>query len=303
MNCNLVSVIITTFRASERLNDAIESVLSQTYPCFEIIVVDDNNPGTEERAFTESLMMKYKDDNRIKYIKHEKNRNGAAARNTGIKAANGAYIAFLDDDDVYFPERLARCVEVLDNNKEYVAVYTATVYIDREAVFVREARKKGLIWKELLLNEGLLGTGSNIFVRHITVDEVNGFDERFIRYQDVEFMIRISTNNKVYALNKILVQKNIEETNIPRYSDYLDNKKLIFCVFENLIERLNDDERREFYKGHYQALLKAAYKGGKAKEISMACKDYKEYGKLSFKQLLIAYYPKLYSAYRMLLNQ
>ena len=96
----LVSVIIPTYKRSKSLNRAIDSVLSQTYPNIEIIVVDDNGKGSKYQLETEKSLEKYIKTDKIKYIIHDVNRNGSAARNTGFKHSRGEYINFLDDDDV-----------------------------------------------------------------------------------------------------------------------------------------------------------------------------------------------------------
>lgn len=90
MNHPIVSVIIPTFGRPDTLVRAIRSVLSQTYPDVETIVVDDNEPGSAERRATELQMRQFADNRRIRYIQHKHNRNGAAARNTapGIQKPN-----------------------------------------------------------------------------------------------------------------------------------------------------------------------------------------------------------------------
>ena len=98
-NTPLVSVIIPTYKRPDYLDRAIDSVLNQTYNNIEIIVVDDNNPNTEGRERTEKIMRRYENNPHVIYIKHEYNKNGSAARNTGFKASHGVYLAFLDDDD------------------------------------------------------------------------------------------------------------------------------------------------------------------------------------------------------------
>ena len=110
----LVSVIITSYGGSNTLCRAIDSILEQTCQCFEVIVVDDNDPNTNQRFRTSNMMKKYINDNRVKYIKHKHNINGSAARNTGINSAKGAYITFLDDDDYLYPDRLELAVKVLE---------------------------------------------------------------------------------------------------------------------------------------------------------------------------------------------
>ena len=100
-----VSVIIPTYKRPDSLDRAINSVLGQTYPYVEVIVVDDNNPDTEGRRQTEAKMASFADNLRVKYVKHEQNKNGAAARNSGAKASTGDFIAFLDDDDEFLPKK------------------------------------------------------------------------------------------------------------------------------------------------------------------------------------------------------
>ena len=107
----LVSVVIPTYSRNKLLRRAIDSVLNQTYKNLEIIVVDDNPEGSEWRRSTEKLMEPYRDNFRIRYIQNKKNLGGAGARNVGIKASSAEYIAFLDDDDEYYEERIEKQLE------------------------------------------------------------------------------------------------------------------------------------------------------------------------------------------------
>ena len=114
-----VSVIIPTYGGSDSLIRAVESVLAQSYCSFDVIVVDDNNPNTRARKQTELMMQRYTQDSRVIYIKHEHNKNGAAARNTGAKFSESKYLCLLDDDDIFLTNRLLYQVEFLENNPEY----------------------------------------------------------------------------------------------------------------------------------------------------------------------------------------
>lgn len=297
-----VSVIITSYKADSRLDEAINSVLNQTYSNYEIIVVDDNNPDTPERLFTEQLMEKYNDYGNIIYIKHEKNKNGAAARNTGIETATGSYIAFLDDDDYYYPTKIEETVKLLEENPEYSSVYTSVeVYRDGRLVKSRTAEKSGYIWKELLLNEGLLGTGSNLFFKSSAMRTIGDFDERFIRFQDVEYMLRFSKKYRVLALDKVLIRRNIkmnEKSNVPEYIKLKNNKLLIFDKFKDLIEELNSEERNCFYTNHYLALLHSAIMSGNRKYIEETKNELMDFGyTFSLKEVLCCNAPKLYRVY------
>src|SRR5699024_76128 len=112
----LASIIITTYNRPAMLERAIYSALNQTHSWVEVLVIDDNDPNTEARKLTEHLMAEYKDNEKIRYIKHPSNMNGAAARNTGIQFARGKYVTFLDDDDIYYPEKVAKQVELLESS-------------------------------------------------------------------------------------------------------------------------------------------------------------------------------------------
>lgn len=302
MDNHKVSVIITTYNGADRLRDAIESVLNQTYKNLEVIIVDDNNPQTEARHLTENIMKEYSRNDKVQYICHPYNMNGAAARNTGMKYASGQYLAFLDDDDWYYPERISECVRVLNEDNSYGAVYTSVEVVrNNQVVKIRVANKNGAIWKDLLLNEGLLGTGSNIFLLRDKAEECGEFDERFIRYQDVEFMLRYLQENSIKACNKILIRRNIKnkkKSNIPEYNKLKENKKLIFNKFSFLINRLNTDEKQSFYESHYAALFESAAASCDRGNIKNALADYKNIGhKLTKSEKIRATFPHIYKLY------
>ena len=99
----LVSIIIPSYKGSDKVEKAVKSVLSQTYKDVEVIVVDDNGLGTVEQEKTAKALAQFVKNSNFHYITHETNKNGSAARNTGAKNSNGEYLGFLDDDDEYLP--------------------------------------------------------------------------------------------------------------------------------------------------------------------------------------------------------
>ncbi len=101
----LVSVVITTYKRTDALKNAIESVINQTYKNIEVIVVDDNAQIPDARKEVVEIMDSYKD---CKLILNETNLGGSLSRNEGIKASKGAFVSFLDDDDTYMPQRIER---------------------------------------------------------------------------------------------------------------------------------------------------------------------------------------------------
>ena len=266
-----VTVIITTYKGSDFLSRAIDSVLNQTYSDFEIIIVDDNDPLGDDRKKTEKVMERYCYD--------ETNKNGSVARNTGIKRANGSYIAFLDDDDFYMPDRLEKCVSVLKKSSSK-AVYTSVAYANEEYVYqIRNATISGNLFTELLLDENLLGTGSNLFLEKEVVVDLNGFDERYRRNQDYEFMLRYFELNTISALDDVLVVKSSNGiNNIPNFNILLETKKMILNRFDKQIALLDKTQVKQLYSNITKVLLNSAFIHFNWDDIKIARKVAKEWG-------------------------
>lgn len=108
MGSELVSIVVPTYARSETLLRALDSLNRQTYSPLEIVVVDDNGAGCEQQLETQARVTSFlpREGIALKYIAREENGGGAMARNTGIEAAAGDYIAFLDDDDEYLPSKV-----------------------------------------------------------------------------------------------------------------------------------------------------------------------------------------------------
>lgn len=278
----LVSVIITTFGVAKNLKRAIDSVINKTYSHFEIIIVDDNNPESFARKYTEKIISQY-NDKRLNYIKHKKNMNGAVARNTGIKYSKGKYISFLDNDDFYILDRLDRCVSILRNNNQYGIIYTNTIYvINKKIIGINRVKDTNNPSKSILLNEKFLGTGSNIFIKKSVITQLNGFDEQFIRHQDLEFILRALQITKIYPLSENLVIKDISNKyNIPKYKKYCKAKAMYFKKFHYLIKKLSDEERYKFFDYQYSILFWTALDENNKNDIDDAIINLKKVRNLS----------------------
>ena len=118
INTPRVSVVIPTFNRASILGNAIESVLSQTYDSYEIIIVDDGS--TDD---TSSVVTKF-NSSRINYL-YQENKGRSSARNKALSLANGEYIAFLDSDDKFYPQKLELQVTLLDSNPAFGMSYTS----------------------------------------------------------------------------------------------------------------------------------------------------------------------------------
>jgi glycosyltransferase involved in cell wall biosynthesis len=122
-----VSVIIPVYNGADYLGPTIESVLAQTHREFELVVVDDASPDESE-----TVVKRYR-DYRIKYIRHTSNRGANAARNTGIRAASGRLLAFLDQDDLFHSEKLAVHLAFRNGGAEPIVTYNARFDLDYSA--------------------------------------------------------------------------------------------------------------------------------------------------------------------------
>lgn len=201
MNNKLVSIVIPTYSRPENLCRAIDSVLTQTYSPIEVIVVDDNGIGTPFQVETQKKLKSYIEKNKIVYLTHEINKNGSAARNTGTRNSHGIIIGYLDDDDVYTPEKVERQVRRLEEAHSQDAS-VAGVYCNikmkgyAKGDYSLLSTKEGNLAAELLLSEVRFNS-STIMMYKSAFDDINGWDERFLRHQDWEFCIRFFRNHKM----------------------------------------------------------------------------------------------------------
>lgn len=249
-----ISVIIPTYGTPIFLENSIKTVLNQTFQDLELIIVDDNNPDTEARQKTEELVERYiNNENRIRYIKHEHNKNGAVARNTGFAVAKGKYISLLDSDDEYMPERLQKCFDIMENASDNIAgVYTGCEFRRGAKVYhVEKNVKPGNFLVDTLACKFMFCTGSNIFVRKSVVDELNGFDGAFLRHQDYEFLVRVFEKYDLAAIPEPLVIKNNENFNLPNLDKQVAIKKQYLDKFKYIIDTLSQKDVNYIMHGNY----------------------------------------------------
>lgn len=196
----LVSVIIPTYGGAEYLQRAVDSVLAQTYNNIEIVVVDDNGLGTQKQLETAEQMEKYAGNERVKYVCHDVNKKGAAARNTGVKNSSGRYISLLDDDDIYYPENIEAHMKVMKTLPEDYALTYCSHDAYRDGKKFREVKvsRSGSLFYEVMMHNVSIGSPSFLIKREV-YEEIGGFDESFIRHQDWEFSARVAFHYKIKA--------------------------------------------------------------------------------------------------------
>lgn len=251
----LVSVIIPTYQNSNTLSRAVNSALKQTYQNIEVIVVDDNPPDTKERKLTECVMRDYDTNPKVVYIKHERNRNGSAARNTGFAHSNGEYIELLDDDDYFVPEKTDLQVEFLENHREFDGVYGGR--FERGEAIVYD--KEGDLSKELLSYE-ILPCTCTLMLRRRAYQKLGGFDENYERHQDFEFLLRFFQKFKMGVIKQPLFYhcERVGADNRLRLK-YLEEQKINFLKqFDPIIKRLDTFHpgcRAKIYSLHYARIF------------------------------------------------
>ncbi len=196
-----VSVIIPTYNRAASIGRAIESVLSQTYAHYELIVVDDGSTDG-----TMSLLETYAD--RIRVI-HQNNRGVSAARNTGIRAAGGLFIALLDSDDCWLPQKLEMQTAFFRTCPRALICQTEEIWIrngKRVNPKKRHQKFSGMIFEKTL--PLCLVSPSAVMIRKSLFDEVGFFDESLPACEDYDLWLRITWKYPVHLIDTPLIVKH-----------------------------------------------------------------------------------------------
>lgn len=267
-----VSVVIPTHNRPDLLERAILSVLKQTFQDFEIIVVSDGQNGQNK-----SIIEKFQDP-RIQYFEHAFNKGAPAARNTGIKNSTGEFIAFLDDDDEWYENKLEKQVEAYTiSDKKTGVIVTGVEAIDKEdgrVRFIHLPKHEGIFnpYQEIL-RKAFTWT-SSIMIRRELTEQGFIFDESLTKNQEWDLMLRVSQVTDFYAVDSVLVKLNVlgefehlgGEGNLPNiikgnelfirkhYSEYIRNKKLLALrYFELYVLCRKNNEYRKSIQYAYRA--------------------------------------------------
>ncbi len=195
-----VSVIIPAYNAGKYIAETMDSVLVQTYSDFEIIVVDD---GSKDQTVSIVKQFKIKYPEKVKLIQKE-NGGPASARNAGIKVAVGEYIAFIDADDLWLPQKLEKQVRYFETQPSQVGiVYTDARSFDKDGIWINKYYPKfnGKIYKELL-NSML--PNLSVMVRKECFQNVGYFEEALDIIEDHDMWLRISMKYEVLCLDEML---------------------------------------------------------------------------------------------------
>ncbi len=234
----MVSVIIPTYNRSDTIVRSVNSVLNQTYKDIEVIVVDDYSKDN-----TTEILGKIQ-DKRLKILCHQKNEGACAARNTGIKYAQGDYIAFHDSDDEWVERKLEIQLKQLKETKADVCISSVNRINFKYGNGINPVLKEGIISKKELHSRFMVCTPTIVAKKEVF--ELYKFDPEVKRMQDFDWAIRASEKYTFCAVALPLVNVYLQEDSITSY-DY--NKMLsVWLFFQDKYKKLmeNDLDLYEF---------------------------------------------------------
>ncbi len=243
-----VSVIIPTYNYGRFIERAIQSILNQTYQDYEIIIVDDGSTDNTDEIVGGFV------DRRIRYIRHVANKGGNAARNSGIRSANGKYIAFLDSDDEWLPEKLDRQTRLFACSAKTVGlIYTGLNVVDatgKEPQYLMLPRVRGYIFDILLRGNCITGGGSSAMIKRECFESVGFFDETLPSGQEWEMILRISEKYEIDFIGEPLVNYYVHGANTA------SNSEKIIKGYELILHTHREDYKSipSVYALHYYEL-------------------------------------------------
>lgn len=194
----LISVVIPVYNRAKTLNRALKSVLAQTFQDFEIIVVDDGSKPPISIATND----------KVRLIRHQKNEGAASARNTGIQNAIGEFVAFLDSDDEWLPEKLRKQIAFLNDNPSLDACTTAYILYSPNSSPIPYIPQSPASWEKHLLLGCDLGPGTTLMVRKSCFKEVGNFDKSLPRLEDLDWLMRFVNHYNLDVLDTPLAIVN-----------------------------------------------------------------------------------------------
>jgi glycosyltransferase involved in cell wall biosynthesis len=247
---DLVSVILPTFQRAHLVSESIESVLSQTYPNWELIVIDD---GSTDNSF-EIIKSYIKKDKRIKYLKQQ-NKGVAAARNAGLKKTTGGYIAFIDSDDVWLNNKLEKQVTLMEKKLDCMLLAGDVGYPQGGTFFLRHPLPPKTNFESLFLRNYV--ATSTVMLRKKILDLLGCFKEEFKVCEDYDLWLRIALNSHIEVIPDVLAQyRNQPDSLTTDRLVYLKSLLKLKSIYPKQIKSLAWKDR---YSGYYRYKL-AFYK-------------------------------------------
>lgn len=258
----LVSVVIPTYKRSDSIVKAIDSVLDQKYKNIECLVVNDNEKDDE---YSSNLYLKLHDyiiNGKITLLEQDHHINGAAARNFGIKHARGEYIAFLDDDDWWSPDKIDKQVNFINQQSDECGAVSTLVIFYRGDKAIRKTScyPNGRIYKEILSREYEVITSTTL-IKHAVLDQTGYFDENLKRHQEIQLLGYLSQQYSIVLLPEYLTFMSVDDNgNRPDADKLIQYKAMFFQSVEPILSGLGKKEKRMIIYMHKIEVINALLK-------------------------------------------
>ena len=206
----VISVIMPVYNAALYLKEAIQSILSQSFPDFELIIINDGSSDTSEKVIKDF------NDSRIVYIKNQDNIGQTKSLNKGILIAQGEFVARMDADDISLPKRFYRQIEFLRQNERVAVVGTWHQEIDTKGRFIRKCFYPILPSVRVRINfSRLVGWASighpSTMIRKRVLDELGAYNPEFYICQDYDLWLRIARKYVLENIPEILLKYRVHE--------------------------------------------------------------------------------------------
>jgi glycosyltransferase involved in cell wall biosynthesis len=242
----LISVIIPTYKRGQFLDRSIKSILKQTYPWFELIVVDDDIDNGSAKEVVEKF-----NDKRIKYFANERKKGANGARNTGILNARGDYLAFLDDDDEFLSNRLDISVKFMESNK-FDGCISGYMLVNNNTT--KKINIKSDISLENFLKGYLpLGASSNLFFKNIDNKNDLLWNEELMRHQDIEFVARFLFKYNIGYIDNTLILINGHNGTPSAEKLEIEKMKLI-QILSTILDGVDKSVKNFYISNNYKDL-------------------------------------------------
>ena len=257
------SVIIPTFNRAIRLPTCLNSVLSQTFTNFEIVIIDNGSTDDTEKM----IQTEYK-DSRIRYFWQEGSGSPANPRNQGIRKARGVWVAFLDSDDVWYPEKLESVYHVIqDRSETYVVCHNEKMFDQKNQKFQKiiHFRKAKNLYKSMLLEGNCLSPSATAIRKTFLTEKKLYFNESpdFAIVEDYDLWLRLANNRAVITfIDKTLGNYVVDGGNmIGDWGRYITNLENLYKHHAYIVQDF-EPEKEKIYnhliaKIHLQRLKKA----------------------------------------------
>ena len=252
-NFAAISVVVPTHNLKQLLREALESVFHQTYGNWELIVIDDGSTdGTRE-------YLRRVQDSKVRVIFHDPCGNPAMLRNIGIKDATGKYVAFLDSDDLWHPDKLAVQMDALSAASECRWSFTYFDRIDEwgrvmpSPVSKRSVPNSGWMLPHILREEVTIAMPT-VMVERSLLTEAGGFDESLAFCEDYDLWLRLATRARAVALTAPLTRVRTHRANYTRERG-VEAHAFFRHVFQKLLNDLAEEELRRLARHRYARSL------------------------------------------------